>query len=72
MSPIVAALPILLVLVFMLFLRRGSHEAGFGGWLVGIAVAFLFFGLNWNVLWGSQRKALDVSYTHFRAHETLR
>ena len=61
MSPIVAALPILLVLVFMLFLRRGSHEAGFGGWLVGIAVAFLFFGLNWNVLWVSQLKALLLS-----------
>ena len=53
-----AALPILLVLALMLFFRRGSHQAGFAGWLAGIAVAFLFFGLNWKVLWVSQVKAL--------------
>ena len=61
MSYFYAALPILLVLALMLFLRRGSHEAGFGGWLAGIAVAFFFFGLNWSLLWVSQLKALLLS-----------
>ena len=58
MSYLFAALPILLVLALMLFFRRGSHQAGFAGWLAGIAVAFLFFGLNGKVLWVSQVKAL--------------
>ena len=58
MSYLYAALPILLVLALMLFLRRGSHEAGFAGWLAGIAIAFLFFGLNGQVLWVSQVKGL--------------
>ena len=53
-----ASLPILLVLALMLFFRRGSHQAGFAGWLAGIAVAFLFFGLNLSVLWVSQLKGL--------------
>ena len=58
MSYLFAALPILLVLALMLFFRRGSHQAGFVGWLAGIGVAFLFFGLNGSVLWVSQTKAL--------------
>jgi len=53
-----ASLPILLVLALMLFFRRGSHQAGFAGWLAGIVVAFLFFGLNYSVLWVSQLKGL--------------
>lgn len=61
MSYLFAALPILLVLALMLFFRRGSHEAGFGGWLAGLLVAFFIFGLNWSVLWVSQVKALLLS-----------
>lgn len=61
MNLFLAALPILLVLALMLFFRRGSHEAGGVGWLAGIAVAFLFFGLNGQVLWVSQVKALLLS-----------
>lgn len=53
-----AALPILLVLALMLFFRRGSHQAGFAGWLAGIVIAFLAFGLNFSVLWVSQVKGL--------------
>ena len=53
-----ASLPILLVLALMLFFRRGSHQAGFAGWVAGIVVAFLFFGLNYSVLWVSQLKGL--------------
>jgi len=58
MNYLLAALPILLVLALMLFFHRGSHQAGFAGWLAGIAVAFLFFGINGSVLWVSQVKAL--------------
>ena len=58
MSYLLAALPILLVLVLMLFFHRGSHQAGFAGWLAGILVAFAFFGLNGSVLWVSQVKGL--------------
>ena len=58
MSYLLASLPILLVLALMLFFRRGSHQAGFAGWAAGLLVAFLFFGLNWSVLWVSQVKAL--------------
>jgi lactate permease len=53
-----ASLPILLVLALMLFFHRGSHQAGFAGWLAGIAIAFLAFGLNFSVLWVSQVKGL--------------
>ena len=58
MNYLLSAVPILLVLALMLFFHRGSHQAGFAGWLAGIAVAFLFFGLNGSVLWVSQVKAL--------------
>ncbi len=58
MNYLYAILPILLVLALMLFFHRGSHQAGFAGWLAGIAVAFLFFGLNGQVLWVSQVKGL--------------
>jgi lactate permease len=58
---LLAALPILLVLALMLFFKRGSHEAGGAGWLAGIAVAFFAFGLNGQVLWVSQVKALLLS-----------
>ena len=58
MSYLLASLPILLVLALMLVFRRGSHQAGFAGWLAGIVVAFAAFGLNFSVLWVSQVKGL--------------
>ena len=53
MSYFYAALPILLVLALTLFFKRGSHQAGFAGWLAGILIAVLAFGLNWQVFWVS-------------------
>lgn len=61
MSYLYAALPILLVLALMLFFKRGSHQAGFAGWLAGIVVAVLVFGLNWQVFWVSQAMGLLLS-----------
>ena len=61
MSYFYAALPILLVLALMLFFKRGSHQAGFAGWLAGIVIAVLAFGLNWQVFWVSQVKGLLLS-----------
>ena len=61
MAYLYASLPILFVLVLMRVLRRGSHEAGFIGWLAGIGIAFLFFGLNWQVFWVSQVKSLFLA-----------
>mgnify|MGYP001166116059 CR=1 FL=1 len=58
MSYLYAAIPILLVLALMLFFKRGSHQAGFAGWLAGIVIAVLAFGLNWQVFWVSQVKGL--------------
>jgi lactate permease len=42
----------------MLVFRFGSLQAGFMGWITGIIVGFLAFGLNWQVLWISQVKSL--------------
>lgn len=61
MNYLFAFIPILLVLLLMLLLKRGSHEAGAAGWLGGIAIAALFFGLNWDVFWVSQVKGLILS-----------
>ncbi|MCX6055696.1 MAG: L-lactate permease [Chloroflexi bacterium] len=61
MSVFVAILPILIVLVLMLFFHSGSHLAGFAGWLVGLIVAFVAFGLNLQVLMVSQIKSLLVT-----------
>lgn len=61
MNYLYAFLPILLVLLLMLVFRRGSHEAGLAGWLGGILIAALVFGLNWKVLWVSQVKGLYLS-----------
>ncbi len=65
MNYLYAALPILLVLALMLFFKRGSHQAGFAGWLAGIVVAALAFGLNWDVFWVSQVKGLLLSLNVF-------
>jgi lactate permease len=62
MTFFLALLPILIVLVLMLAFRAGSHIAGMAGWLAGLLVAFLFFGLDWDVLWVSQVKSLMVTF----------
>lgn len=61
MNYFLALTPILLVIILMLFFRRGSQQAGPAGWLAGLLIAWLFFGLNWNVLWVSQVKGLLLS-----------
>jgi lactate permease len=61
MNYLYAFLPILLVLLLMLIFRRGSHEAGLAGWLCGILIAALAFGLDWQVFWVSQVKGLFLT-----------
>ena len=61
MNYLLALLPILIVLTLMLVFRAGSHQAGLAGWAVGLGVAFLVFGLNWQVLWVSQVKSLLIT-----------
>lgn len=61
MTFLLALLPILIVLTLMLAFHAGSHQAGFAGWIAGLAVAFFFFGLNGQVLWVSQLKSLLVT-----------
>lgn len=58
---LLALLPIIIVLILMLVFHAGSHQAGFAGWVVGIVIAFLAFGLNKEVLWVSQVKSLLVT-----------
>jgi lactate permease len=58
MAAILATIPIILVLITMTVFRKGSALAGLVGWFSGLAVAALFFGLNWQVLWISQGKGL--------------
>lgn len=61
MEAILAPIPILLVLITMTVFRKGSALAGLVGWLSGLVVALLFFGLNWQVFWVSQGKGLLLS-----------
>ena len=61
MTFFLALLPILIVLLLMLAFRAGSHQAGLAGWIVGLIVAFLAFGMNWQVFWVSQTKSLLVT-----------
>jgi lactate permease len=58
MEAIYATIPILLVLITMTVFRKGAALAGLIGWIAGIAVALLLFGLNWQVFWVSQVKGL--------------
>jgi lactate permease len=56
-----AAAPILIVLALMLGARWGGQRAGPAGWLAGVAVAALAFGLTPEVAWVSQAKGLLLS-----------
>ncbi|HEY3341553.1 MAG TPA: L-lactate permease, partial [Anaerolineae bacterium] len=56
MQYLLAFLPILIVLALMLLLHWGGQRAGPAGWLAGIVVAVVAFGLTPQVLWVSQVK----------------
>ncbi len=58
MRYLLAASPILIVLALMLLARWGGQRAGPVGWLAGIVVAALAFGLTPEVLWVSQAKGV--------------
>ena len=58
MTALYALIPILVVLLLMLIFKLGSYLAGLAGWLAGLLIAALAFGLNWQVLWISQVKGL--------------
>jgi lactate permease len=55
---LLAALPILAVLVLMLRFRWGGAQAGAVGWLIALLVAALRFGAGWQVLAYAQVKGL--------------
>jgi lactate permease len=54
-------LPILVVLGLMIRLSWGAHKAGPAGWLAGLAVGAVWFGLTPLLLWVSQAKGLLLS-----------
>jgi lactate permease len=56
-----AGLPILVVIGVMVRLRWSGQRAGPLGWLVGLLVAVLAFGLTFDVFWVSQLKGLLLS-----------
>lgn len=58
---LLAASPILIVLVLMLALKWGGQRAGPAGWLAGVIVAAFAFGLTPDVLWVSQAKGILLS-----------
>jgi len=58
---LLAAFPILAVLVLMLGRRWGGAPAGAVGWLVALLVAALRFGAGWRVLAYAQLKGLLLS-----------
>jgi lactate permease len=61
MMYLLAALPILIVIVLMLAARWGGQRAGPVGWLAGIVIAGFAFGLTPQVLWVSQARGLLLS-----------
>ena len=58
---VLAGLPILVVIGVMIRLRWGGQRAGPLGWMVGLLVAVLAFGLTFDALWVSQLKGLLLS-----------
>jgi len=53
-----AATPILIVIGLMIGQHWSGQRAGFTGWLAGLLIAVLSFGLTPEVLWVSQAKGL--------------
>jgi lactate permease len=58
MNYLLAFFPILVILILMIFFRWGGQRAGPLGWLVGILIAALAFGLTPQVWWVSQARGL--------------
>ena len=58
---LLAALPVAVVIVLMAGLHWGGQRAGPVGWLVGLIVAGMLFGLTFDVVWVSQGKALLIA-----------
>ncbi len=56
-----ALVPILVVLVLMIWRRWGAHRAGAAGWVAGLVVGAVSFGLTPQVFWVSQAKGLLLS-----------
>lgn len=56
-----AALPILIVIGLMIGLRWNAQRAGLSGWLAGIGIGTLAFGLTFEVFFISQVKGLLLS-----------
>jgi len=61
MSYILAITPIVVILILMVVFRWGGQKAGPTAWLVGIVIALLAFGLNWQVFWVSQVRGILLS-----------
>ncbi len=58
---LLAAAPIVIVLVLMIIFHLGGHYAGLIGLAVGIWIAFVEFGFTPEVLWVSQLKGLRLT-----------
>ncbi len=54
MTTLLAALPLLVVVILMMGLKRGGAQAGLAGWLTALVVAALFFGADPQVLYWAQ------------------
>lgn len=61
MSYILAITPIVVILILMVVFRWGGQKAGPTAWLVGVTIALLAFGLNWQVFWISQVRGILLS-----------
>ncbi len=55
---LLAAAPIMVVLVLMLGLRWGGAQAGPAGWLAALAICWLAFGAGGDLLWYAQLRAV--------------
>ena len=58
---LLAAMPIVIVLILMTALRWGGQRAGPAGWTAGLVIAAAAFGLTFDVFWVSQAKGLLLS-----------
>lgn len=61
MLTLLAGLPILIVLTLMIGRGWNGQKAGAVGWLAGVLISALFFGLTWQVFWVSQARGLYLS-----------
>ncbi|MEA4812823.1 MAG: L-lactate permease [Anaerolineaceae bacterium] len=55
-------LPILLVIVLMIFLKWSGTRAAAAAWFTAALLAFLFFGVDWQLIAWSQAKAFLLSF----------